>query len=379
MAQGASVAAVFTTVPAVTERLHLDPLVTTATLVAVAMTAGVGSFAGLAAMRRVGPVGTMRLALLTVVALLLLLGWAPDGFVAVCAYLGFGFALGALDVSANSRAAEVERCYGRSVFGSFYAAWSVAGVLAALLTAGAAWLGWPVALVLTAQAGVVLPVALGIRRHTLPGVSAVTAAQPAPLGRRLWARLIPLGVALMIVYVIDSTISAWSTVYLRQTLATSLSAAPLAYAAYQVGTVVGRSITDRCVQLLGATAVVRSAALLIAGALVGLSLAPGWPFAVAAAGLVGLGTSTLAPLCLASAARLHEKAPEPILARLNLFNYVGVITGGAASGLLGSSGHFRLAFAIPAILAIPLLVGSRHFTTPHTPRTVPVEGTAGGA
>lgn len=365
-AQGACVAAVYTTVPAVTEHLGVAPLLTTALMVAVALMAGAGSFLGLAAIRRAGPVATMRGAVLTAAAALVLIGWAPGQAGAACAYILFGLAVGALDVGVNTRAAAIERAYGRSVFGSFYTAWSVGGVIAALLTAGAARLEWPVAAGLAFQAGIVLLAAVCMRTHALPapeGPSDAVGAQP-PLGRRLWIRLIPFGLVLLVVYVVESTVSAWSAVYLRQTLAATLTVAPLAYAAYQTGTVIGRVGADRLVQKLGAVTVVRTATLLTAGALACLAAAPSWPFAVLAAGAVGLGASVLAPLSLASAARLRPAASEAVLARLNLFNYVGVITGGAVSGLLGSTGHFRLAYAVPAALAVLLLAAARHFTRP---------------
>lgn len=363
-AQGVSVAAVYTTVPAVTEHLNLAPLLTTTLMVAVALMAGGGSFLGLAAIRRAGPVATIRGAVLTAAATLVLIGWAPDETTVICAYILFGLAVGALDVGVNTRAAAIERAYGRSVFGSFYMAWSVGGVVAALLTAGAARLDWPVAVGLSVQACTVLLLAVCIRTHALPSSSAgpPDTVAPLPLGRRLWTRLIPFGLVLLVVYVVDSTVSAWSAVYLRRTLAASLTVAPLAYAAYQAGTVVGRAATDRLVQRFGAVAVVRTAALLVAGALAGMAAAPSWPLAVLAAGVVGLGASVLAPLCLASAARLRPAASEAVLARLNLFNYVGVITGGAVSGLLGSTGQFRLAYAAPAALAVLLLAAARHFT-----------------
>jgi MFS family permease len=360
-AQGASVAAVFTTVPGVTERLDLPPLVLTATLVGVALMAGAGSLAGLVAVRAVGAIATMRVALLAVAAALALVGWAPGHASAVAAYGLFGLALGGLDVSLNSRAAEVERVYGRSVFGSFYAVWSLAGVSAALLTAAMAGLHWSVTIILTAQAALVLVVAIGVRAHPLPVVAESAHVRATPAARRAWVTLIPFGIVLATVYVVDSTVSAWSSVFLHRTLGASLAVAPLAYAAYQFGTVSGRSMTDRCVQRWGSQAVVRGATLITAVSLLGLSTAASWQTAVVAAGLVGLGVSALAPLCLASAARLDHARPEEMLARLNLFNYAGVIAGGAASGLLGSGGHFRVAYAAPAVLAVPLLLAARHF------------------
>jgi len=363
-AQGAAVAAVSTTVPAVKERLALSPLTMTVLVVAVALSAGVGSFAGLAVIRRLGLVAAMRAAVVATAAALLLIGWAPDRAKAAVAYGLFGMALGCIDVSANTRAAAVERHYGRSIFASFYAAWSAAGVAAALLTAGTAHLGWSAEYTLTAQAGLVLTLALTVRSHALPTDSPLAVSdheESVVLGRGLWVRLAPFGLVLLVAYVIDSTVSSWSTLYLRQTLDTALSVAPLAYAAYQVGTVTGRACADHLVRTIGPVAVVRAATLLTATALAGLAAAPAWPYAVLAAACTGLGVSALVPLCLASAGRLRPGAAEAVLARMNVFNYTGVLVGGAASGVLGSTGHFRLAYAIPAALALAILATARSF------------------
>ncbi|MFI5793117.1 MFS transporter [Streptomyces sp. NPDC051677] len=201
-AQGAAVAAVSTAVPVVKERLSLSPLTMTVLVVAVALSAGVGSFAGLAVIRRLGLVAAMRAAVVAAATALLLIGWAPDQAVTAVSYGLFGMALGCIDVSANTRAAAVERHYGRSVFASFYAAWSAAGVAAALVTAGTADLGRPAEYTLTAQAGLVLALALTVRAHELPtdppcAVSDQGEPQGEPrgesvlLGRGLWVELAP--------------------------------------------------------------------------------------------------------------------------------------------------------------------------------------------
>lgn len=362
-AQGAAVAAVSTTVPAVRERFGLPSLVTTAVILAVALAAGAGSFLGLVAVRRVGAVAAMRGCVLTVAGALLGIAWAPDPAVLVASYVLFGLAIGGIDVSANTRAAVVERHYDKSIFASFYAVWSGAGVAAALVTAGTNRLGWAVQHTLTVQAVLVLALASTIRSHDLPDTATgpVPAAAPTALGRNLWARLVPFGVVLLFAYVVDSSVSTWSTAYLHQTLAASLAAAPLAYAAYQLGTVLGRAGVDRLVRRLGPVAVVSCAAVVTAAALAGLASAPTWPIAAGAAGLTGLGVSALAPLCLASAGRLQPDAAEAVLARLNLFNYAGLIAGGAVSGVLGSAGDFRLAYAAPVLPILLILVMARSF------------------
>ncbi|MFJ9712532.1 MFS transporter [Streptomyces sp. NPDC101234] len=369
-AQGAAVAAVSTTVPAVESHLGLSSLAMTALTIALTLAAGAGSFAGLAAVRRSGPVAVMRAAVLTAAAALLAVAWAPGRAVASAAYVLFGLALGAIDVSVNTRAATVERHYGRSILSSFYAAWSAAGVAAALLTAGVSRLGWPVQYVLTAHAALVALLALTVRPHALLPALSSSGHGPAPdeevLGRRVWARLVPFGVVLLVAYVVDSTVSAWSTAYLHQTLAASLAAAPLAYAAYQAGTVTGRASADLMVRRVGPVAVVRVAAVLAAAALAALAAAPNWSYAVVAAGCAGLGVAALTPLCVAAAGRLRPGAPETVLARLNVFNYVGVLVGAGASGGLGATGHFRIAYAIPAALALALVTTAGFFRTDGT-------------
>ncbi|MGW3444853.1 MFS transporter [Streptomyces sp. NPDC001076] len=369
-AQGAAVAAVSTTVPAVELHLGLSSLAMTALTIALTLAAGAGSFAGLAAVRRSGPVTVMRAAVLTAAAALLAVAWAPGRVAASAAYVLFGLALGAIDVSVNTRAATVERHYGRSILSSFYAAWSAAGVAAALLTAGVSRLGWPIQYVLTAHAVLVALLALTVRPHVLPPVLSPPGDGPVPdeevLGRRVWARLVPFGVVLLVAYVVDSTVSAWSTAYLHQTLAASLAAAPLAYAAYQAGTVTGRAGADLLVRRVGPVAVVRAAALLAAAALAALAAARSWPSAVVAAGCAGLGVAALTPLCVAAAGRLRPGAPETVLAPLNVFNYVGVLVGAGASGGLGAAGHFRVAYAIPAALALALVTTARFFRTDGT-------------
>lgn len=362
-AQGAAVAAVFTTIPAVQQRLGLSSLLTTVLMVGVSLAAGVGSFAGLAAIRRLGPVAVMRGALLAAATALLLIGWAADQASAIAAYLLFGVTLGAIDVSVNTRAAAIERAYGRSIFSSFYASWSAGGVVAALLTAGMAHLGWGTAQSLTVQAAVVVAIAAAIRHHSLP-YRATPDVTVTPLGHAMWRKIVPLGVVLLVAYIVDSTVSAWSTVYLHQALAASLPTAPLAYAAYQAGTITGRACADRLIRRIGPSQMVRAAATLTALAMAALAAAPSWPYAIPAAGLTGLGASALIPLCFASAGRLQPEAAEAVLARLNLFNYIGVICGAAASGVLGSTGHFRLAYAIPAALALIPLAAARMFSHP---------------
>ena len=140
-----------------------------------------------------------------------------------------------------------------------------------------------------------------------------------------------------------------------------MSIAPLGFAAYQAGTLAGRLCADRFVRRFGPVHVIRAFAGLVAAGLLVVAAAPHWTLAIAGATVVGVGASVLVPLSLAAGGRLRPGAAEAVLARLNIFNYVGVLSGSALGGVLGSGGNFRLAYAVPAVIVLMIPFLSRAF------------------
>ncbi|MBT2906721.1 MFS transporter, partial [Streptomyces sp. McG8] len=124
-------------IPAAEERVDISH----ATLGGLLVLLGLGAFAG---MQVAGPL-TDRLGARVVVpatavlcgATLVLPGLARDPWSLAGALLVFGACNGALDVSMNAHAVHVEKAYGRPVMSGFHATFSVGGVLAALVAAGA--------------------------------------------------------------------------------------------------------------------------------------------------------------------------------------------------------------------------------------------------
>lgn len=117
---------------------------------------GAGAFAGMQLAGplsdRFGPRAVVPAAGALCAAALVLPGLAHDTWTLGGALLVLGFFNGCLDVSMNAHAVQVEKAYGRPVMSAFHATFSVGGVLAALLGAGAGGLGWSPARTLTAVA-----------------------------------------------------------------------------------------------------------------------------------------------------------------------------------------------------------------------------------
>ncbi|MGX1305213.1 MFS family permease [Streptomyces albogriseolus] len=155
-------------IPAAEERVGISH----ATLGGLLVLLGLGAFVG---MQVAGPL-TDRLGARVVVpttavlcgASLVLPGLAPDPWTLAGALLVFGACNGGLDVSMNAHAVHVEKAYGRPVMSGFHATFSVGGVLAALVAAGATSAGVSPVATMAAIGGGSIVIALASVRALMP-------------------------------------------------------------------------------------------------------------------------------------------------------------------------------------------------------------------
>ena len=122
----------------------------------------------------------------------------------------------------------------------------------------------------------------------------------------------------------------------RSTSATSCSRAasfaPLGYAAYLTTTLASRLAGDPLVRRWGRVVVLRTAALVGAAGLVLVVAAPGPWAGLAGFAVAGAGLGVIAPLCFSAAGDLAPGHADAVVARLNVFNYVGAVLGGVLVG-----------------------------------------------
>ncbi|MFD8029819.1 MFS transporter, partial [Streptomyces sp. NPDC059717] len=155
-------------IPAVEERVGISH----ATLGGLLVLLGLGAFVGMQVAGRLADrFGTRAVVPATGVlcaATLVLPGLARDPWTLAGALLVFGFGNGCLDVSMNAHAVHVEKAYDRPVMSAFHATFSVGGVVAALVGAGAASTGLSPAATLGAVGAVGVVTALVSARGLLP-------------------------------------------------------------------------------------------------------------------------------------------------------------------------------------------------------------------
>ena len=81
----------------------------------------------------------------------------------------------------------------------------------------------------------------------------------------------------------------------------------------------------------------RVASLVGAVGLVLVVAAPGPWVALVGFAIAGAGLGVIAPLCFSAAGTLAPGHADAVVARLNIFNYVGAVLGGVLVGAIGST------------------------------------------
>ena len=364
--QGVCFAALVSRVPAVQSKFELSDGALGLIVGLVPIIAGVGSVVAGSLAETHGSRPVLRVLGPVVPLALVAAGFAPSVGLLLVALIVLGFGLGSVDATMNIQGVRVQDDLGRPVVASFYAAFSLAGFVGALLASAAAGTAMSLGVFFALIAVVLIPVQLVAGRFLLPGhpvpppLQEASAEGQAP--RIHWRPVMLVGIALMCVYIADSAASTFSADYLHKAspegLGSTESVAALAFAAYSLMTVAGRIMVDRTVGRVGAVRLVRVGGFTAVAAAAAVAIAPSPAVAIAAFALLGLAICQAIPLAFTAAAS-HDKTSSGVaVARVNVFNYAGFVIGAPLMGTISSgTGSLRWAYAalIPVLLVVPLL------------------------
>jgi predicted MFS family arabinose efflux permease len=370
-AQGVCFAALVTRIPTIQERFDLSEGSLALLLGLVPIVAGVGSIGVGGVIARIGSAPVLRvLGPLTPLALVLV-GFSSSLPLLVLSLALIGLALGSVDATMSAHAVSVELKYRRSLMGSFFAVFSLAGIVGAGLAALAAGTSIGLGAFFALVAAVVIPVQLVVGPWLLRGrvevsgaVDDVSPEHPETARPSVpWRPIVLVGIALTCVYIADSAASNWSAVYLTKGLGSTESIAALAYAVYALATLVARTGVDRGVMARGPVLLVRVGGLVAVGAAVMITLAPSPAWGLVAFGLLGLGAAPVIPLAFSAAASHDELGTGVAVARVNVFNYVGFVLGAPLIGLVADATSLRWAFALLIPVLLVVVAMAPHFRT----------------
>lgn len=367
-AQGLAYGVLITSLPGFKDRFGIGDDVVTLVVLGVCLMAAVGTVLSERQARGPGSRAVLATGLASITLAVLVVALAPSLPVFLVGFALYGLGLGQVDAGTNMQAVALQRAYGRSILTGFYAAWSVAGILATVYVGQYVSRDVPQQVALPVVAAVVAVIGVLVlrrawRAHDAPLTPGVPEAGPVRRSALPWGAITVLGVAVVAYYVVDSAAATWSTIYLGDVLDAADDVAPLGYGVYLAATLVSRLVGDLAVRRWGRVAVVRTAGLVGAAGLLAVVLAPGARVAIAGLGLTGLGLGVIAPLCFAAAGGLAPEHADAVVARLNGFNYLGAVLGGVLVGAIGAGSTLRIAYAVPLVLAVVIVLLAPRFGT----------------
>lgn len=295
-------------------------------------------------------------------AALILLGIAPNIALLAVALFLFGMAHGAMDVSMNVWATEVEKAAGKPIMASFHAMFSLGAGTAAALGYVAIESGIGVPLHFTA-----LSLALGIATLSVasaPWQSPRSAAQPGSLFAFPTGALVFVGLIAFASAMGEGAVADWGAVYLNSSLRATEAQATLGYSAFSIAIFAMRLAADRLIRHFGAVKTARSSG---AVALIGVLMvvaSQNLGTALLGFGLMGIGYAVLFPLAFSRAAADPTISPGRAIASVATLGYGGLLLGPPVIGFIAQASSLRLALLTLAVLAFLIVAFAQHLRKP---------------
>lgn len=290
---------------------------------------------------------------------LILLPLAPNAVLLGAALFLFGATHGAMDVSMNAWAGEVEKRAKRPMMVSFHAMWSLGAGLGALSGFVAVNLGAGLlahfALVGSLVALVALPVARIGWESDVHDHHAGAPVFAFPRGA-----LLLVGVLAMSSAIGEGGMADWSAIFLVRVTDASEAMAALGYAVFSVVMVAVRLTGDRITARFGPVMAARMAGLSASlGALLAVVFAS-YPVALVGFAFMGAGYALVIPLAFSRAANDPVLKPGAAIASVSTLGYGGILIGPPVIGFIAEASSVRFAFLVLAGLAllVTLLAGA---------------------
>jgi MFS family permease len=263
---------------------------------------------------------------------------------------------GALDVSMNAQAVEVERQYQRSIMSSFHGLFSLGGLVGAgvaglEMSFGAGDMQHVTTIAILSVFAVVV-----VRHWLVP--SPPQPESRGPTFAKPTGAFLGLGILAFFALLSEGAMADWSAVYLHDRLDTDAATAAAGFAACSLMMAIGRFGGDHLTNRFGPRRLLSASGTLAAAGL-GSSLLIGKPLiAIVGSGLVGLGISNLIPLLFGAAGRIPGVQAGTALAAVATTGYFGFLAGPPLIGFVAEISSLTVALGSVSVCCALIAVGA---------------------
>jgi MFS family permease len=341
-----------THIPLIQARFQLDPAILGIAIFTMALASLITMPLAGVAIGKFGsrvPTSVMMIAFIVFMPLPLLAATVPLFFAAV--FL-FGTTIGALDVSMNVQATEVEAARGRPTMSSFHGFYSLGALVGAGLGAAVIAAGHGDGSGATLIAVLLLIVGVVALFHLWPSARSTHAGPHFALPNRA---AFALGMIAFLAFAIEGSVTDWSALFLSAVKNADVASAGVGFAAFSVAMAFFRLSGDVVVARLGPRATTVGGGMIIVAGQVLAIVAP-WP-ALSAAGftLIGVGAANLVPVVFSAASRVPGMPANLGVAAVTTMGYAGFLSVPPILGFVGHTFNLSVMLWLVALMGIAVV------------------------
>lgn len=353
--QGLGYATVMTALPTFKNRFKLSEDLLSIIILGVCIAAALGSVLADRLAVKLGSRFAIVIAFIFEAIGIAVAAFSSSVTVMVASFILYGLGLGCLDAALNMQAVMMEQRLGKSALGGFFACYTAAAFLGAMIMSATVSTSFGATTALFIAVTIALMTALCSKKWLFQQRenAAVISETKNPIPQKqLWI----FGLIILIAFTVDSAISTWSSIYLKDVLASSATVAPLGYAAYQIGILITRLSLDFILKFKNAAWLAVTKILIGAIGCAIAGIGHSLTFAILGFALAGVAVGALVPLTFSAAGRLDENRRDEVIARVNIFNYGGAVAGAVIVGLLANPIGYGPSFIALALCLLALLL-----------------------
>ena len=288
------------------------------------------------------------------------LAYSPNHLMMAISLFFFGASAGALGVTVNIQAAQIEKKLGKSLMSGFHGVCSLgglAGVLGMTMLMGFGLAPLTGAVIVSAILLLIalfaVPLSLGAELKT--AVEETSSEQSVKKAVPTWA-ILGIGLICFVAFLSEGAAMDWSGIYLATEFSLPAAQTGLAYSFFAGLMVLGRFSGHLIIQQFGEKNTILLSALLAATGLLTVVFAPVWQVVLVGYAILGLGSANIVPLMFSRAGRQKTLASHVALSYVSVFAYTGSLIGPALVGFGSEIIGLSLVFSVIAIGLLSIVI-----------------------
>jgi len=292
------------------------------------------------------------------------IGVASSFILLFAALFFFGVSSNMANIAVNTQAVGLEALYKRNIMSSFHGLWSLGGLTGGIIGAVMAQTSLSVfnhfSIVLALGIVGIIIFSKGLLHEDIKEEGQAGTQKKA---FKLDKAIIILGLIGFASMFCEGTMFDWSSVYFATVIQPDESLVRLGYIASMGAMTFGRFVADRFVNRYQASTVIKYCGILITIGLLLATVQPGIILSTLGFLLIGLGVSSIVPICYSTAGRLKTISASIAITAVSSISFLGFMIGPPLIGLVSEITDLRIALLLSSIFGLLIIILSKRFNS----------------